>query len=80
MGLLHAQDAPAHQVLAQQHTEHGGRVRVLPGQLGHLQPGVVGTGGQQQPPVPPAQPQGQNHLVPARLVDLVDLGTRQNGL
>ena len=34
----------------------------------------------QQPPVPPAQAQGQNDLVPPRLVDLVDLGPRQNGL
>lgn len=52
VGLSDGQDAAARQMLAQQHAEHGGRVRVLPGELGQLGPGMVGIGGQQQLYVP----------------------------
>ena len=72
-GLGHRQDACAGQVLAQEHTKHGGRIRIFPGQLGQLGPGVAGIGGEQQPHISVGRgAQGQDHLVPAGLIDLVD--------
>ena len=51
----------------------GGRVRVLPGQLGQLGPGMAGVGGEQQPYVSLGRgAQGQDHLVPAGLIDFID--------
>ena len=52
MGLLHRQHSASRQVLAQQHTEHGGRVWVLPGQPGELRPGMGGIGGKKQAHIP----------------------------
>ena len=66
------QQAGAGQVLAQQHAEHGGLVRVLPGDLGEMGPGVAGAGGEEQLHIACGGPQGQDHLVPAWLIDLVD--------
>ena len=86
---LGAQDAPAHQVLAQQHTEHGRLGGIVPQLLRQVQPGLGGSGAQQQPP--PA-PQQQHHLVPGGLLDffnagvfylgggLPDHGTQANGV
>ena len=51
----------------------GGRVRVLPGDLGELGPGVVGVGGQQQAHVPVGGgAHRQQDLVPAGLIDLIN--------
>ena len=79
--LLHGQKPRARQVFAQEHTEHRGRVRVLPGDLGELGPGVVGVGGQQQAHVPMAGgAHRQQDLVPAGLIDFVYLGPDQGGI
>ena len=72
--LFHRQQPGAGQVLAQEHTEHGGLVRVFPAELGQLGAGMVGIGGQQQPHVPVAGgADGKEDLVPAGLIDLVQL-------
>ena len=65
-----------HQVLAQQHAEHGGLRRVVPGEMRQLNAGGVGPGVQQQPLVAPQQ---QDHLVPGGLLDLVDPQAQQSG-
>ena len=67
-------NAAPHQMLAQQHAEHGGLRRVVPGQTRQLEAGSVGSGAQQQPLIPPQQ---QDDLVPHRLLDLVDPQARQ---
>ena len=66
----------AHQMLAQQHTKHGRLRRIIPGQLRQLDAGSIGTGIEQQPLISPQQ---QNHLVPGRLLDLVDPQPQQLG-
>ena len=78
-----------HQMLAQQHTEHGRLGGIVPQLLRQVQPGLGGSGAQQQPP--PA-PQQQHHLVPGGLLDffnagvfylgggLPDHGTQANGV
>ena len=74
------QPGPGH-VLAQQHAEHGGLLRVLQGQGGQVEPGVGRVGRQQQAHIAHALgPQGQHHLVPAGLVDLVHPGPGQAGI
>ena len=59
----------AHQVLAQQHAEHGGLRRIVPGHLRQLDAGGIGSGVQQQPLISPQQ---QNDLIPCGLLYLVD--------
>ena len=74
------QPGPGH-VLAQQHTEHGGLLRVFQGQGGQVKAGVGRVGGQQQPHVPRRRgAQGQDDLVPPGLVDFVHPGPGQAGI
>ena len=77
-GLGNVQDPSVQEVLAQQHAEHGGRLRVFPGKPGQVSPWMGGIGGQQQPHIPLARPQVEHHLVPGGLVNLVHL-TAQDG-
>ena len=76
-GRLHQIRHPgAHQMLAQEHAEHRRLRWIVPGELRQLDTGRVGAGIQQQPLIAPQQ---QNHLVPGRLLDLVDSQTQQLG-
>ena len=59
--LAHFQKPGGGEVLAQQHAEHGGLVRVLPGDLGEMGPGVAGAGGEEQLHIACGGPQGQDH-------------------
>ena len=71
-GLLdNGQNAPSRQVLAQQHAEHRRLGGIVPQLLRQVQPGLGGSGTQQQPP--PA-PQQQDHLISCRLLDLLNAG------
>ena len=63
-------------MLAQKHTEHGRLRRILPAQGRQLDAGRIGPGVEQQPPVSPQQ---QDHLIPGRLLDLVDPQPQQLG-
>ena len=65
------------EVLAEQHTEHRGGIGVFTGQLSELGPGVAGIGGQQQLCVAPLGPESQEDLIPAGLIDLINLGACQ---
>ena len=69
--LLQTQQPSPGQMLPQQHTEHGGLGGVVPQLLGQMQPGLAGSGVEQQ--APPA-PQQQDHLIPCRLLDLLNAG------
>ena len=65
----------AHEMLAQQHTEHRRLRRIFRGRIGQVQPGRRGIGSKQQlgPVIPVVHLQNQG--IPAGLVDLVDPGT-----
>ena len=75
-GLVDGRQPSAGQVLAQEHTEHGRRGGVFPGQAGEVQPRLAGLGAQQQLFI---SPQGQDHLVPGGLLDLLQ-AQAQDGL
>ena len=77
MGLLQGQDAPAGEVLAQEHAEHGGLGRVLPDLPGQVEAWPVGAGGEEELHVLPRPPDRQQDLLPAGLIDLVDLAAHQ---
>ena len=79
-GLDDVQNPGAGQVFAQKHTEHGGRVRVFPGNAGQLHPGVVGAGREKQFHVLPAPPHRHHNLVPDGLINLVNLAAQHGGL
>ena len=64
-------------MFAKQHTEHRGGIGVFTGQLSELGPGVAGIGGQQQLCVAPLGPESQEDLIPAGLIDLINLRTCQ---
>ena len=74
--LIDGRQPAAGQMLAQEHTEHGRRGGVFPGQAGEVQPGLTGPGAQQQLLI---SPQGQDDLVPGGLLDLVHPKARQLG-
>ena len=77
--LFGPEEPPAAQVLAQKHTEHGGLVRILPVQGGHLGPGLAGAGREEQLPVPLGAPHRQDHLVPSGLINFVNFSALQGG-
>ena len=70
--LGHGGNARAHQVLAQQHTEHGRLRGIFKAGSGHMDPGVPRPGGQQQPQILPLCPQGEQQQIPLGLLHLVD--------
>ena len=72
-GLANLQNAAAQKILAQQHTEHGGRLRVLPGHSGELGSGMGGVCRQQQLHISLPGAHVQHHLIPGGLIDLVHL-------
>ena len=78
--LGHIQNPSAGEMLAQQHTEHGRLVGIFPGKLGQLCSGMGGIGRYQQLHVAARGAQGEDDLIPAGLVDLVDLCPGQSGV
>ena len=73
-------NACAGEVLAQQHTEHGGRGRVVPEHAGQLEPGMSRIGSQQQLHRPLSAPEREDDLIPGRLIDLIHPGIHHAGL
>ena len=72
--LLDGGDAASGQVLAQEHAEHGGRRGVFPGNGGQMEPGLVGAGGEEELST---ATEGQDHLIPAGLLDLLNPQSQQ---
>ena len=70
---------PPVKVLAQEHAEHRGLLRVLPVEGGQVGPGMAGVGGEEQAHVLPLPPYIKHHLVPGGLVELVNLASGHGG-
>ena len=79
-GLLHGQKPSPGQVLAQQHTEHGGLIRVFRVGGGEMEPGGRGIGGNQQPLPSPGAAQQQDDGVPGGLVNFLHSGVQDGVL
>ena len=77
--LVQLQNPRPLEVLAQEHAEHRGLLRVLPVEGGQVGPGMAGVGGEEQAHVLPLPPYIKHHLVPGGLVELVNLASGHGG-
>ena len=77
IGLLHAEEPGAAQVLSQEHAEHGRLRRVFPVHPGQVHPGGAAPGADQQAHRPGAAPQMKEQHIPLRLLHLVHPAARK---
>ena len=77
--LGHAEDPAAGHLLAQQHTEHGRRLRIIKFFLGQVDSGGI-AGAQKQPHIALRRPQVQDDAVPPGHGDLIHPRPRQTAV
>ena len=77
VGLFQGGNSGAHQVLSQEHTEHGRLRRVFHALPGDMYPCVSRAGRKEKAKIPCFSPQRKNQHIPFRLLYLVYFGALQ---